>query len=175
MNQHYKSDGHWLKDVTFRVHMGFHVYNRLMEPMNLSENQLADFRSRLQLRALSEGLPFLNECCPSMHRLVRECHSSLWRPVWEICCAVWVTFFSCDDRCFCTTSDEREPVYNLRWSRSETVVISILFIAVGLFDNTGSDNTEISLFDNNDIKLVWIIPKENLGGSDSLGLVFLSL
>ena len=37
--RHFGSDSHWFKDVTYRVHMGLHVYNRLLEPMALTESQ----------------------------------------------------------------------------------------------------------------------------------------
>ena len=30
--RHFRSDGHWFRDVTYRVHMGLPVLNRLMEP-----------------------------------------------------------------------------------------------------------------------------------------------
>ena len=43
---HYYSDGHWYREVTSRNHIGLPVYNRLMEPMTLSVQQLADFRFR---------------------------------------------------------------------------------------------------------------------------------
>ena len=45
-SRHCRSDAHWFKDVTYRVHMGLQVLNRLMEPMELSDSQLADYRSR---------------------------------------------------------------------------------------------------------------------------------
>ena len=44
--RHFQSDGHWFKGVTYRVHMGLPVLNRLMEPMELSEGQLAEYHSR---------------------------------------------------------------------------------------------------------------------------------
>ena len=45
-SRHFRSDAHWFKDVTCRVHMGLQVLNRLMEPMELSDSQLANCRSR---------------------------------------------------------------------------------------------------------------------------------
>ena len=44
-SRHFGSDGHWFRDVTYRVHMGLQVLNRLMEPMELSDSQRADYKS----------------------------------------------------------------------------------------------------------------------------------
>ena len=41
-----ESDKHWFKDVTYRVQMGLPVLNRLMEPMELTESQLAEYRAK---------------------------------------------------------------------------------------------------------------------------------
>ena len=45
-SRHFRSDAHSFRDVTYRVHMGLQVLNRLMEPMELSDSQLADYKSR---------------------------------------------------------------------------------------------------------------------------------
>ena len=45
--RHFESDKHWVKDVTYRVHMGLPVLNRLMEPMEMTEAQLAEYRAKL--------------------------------------------------------------------------------------------------------------------------------
>ena len=44
--RHFESKKHWEQDVTYRVHMGLPVYNKLMEPMELSARQRNDFLSR---------------------------------------------------------------------------------------------------------------------------------
>ena len=61
--RHFQSDGHWFKDVVCRVHMGMPVLNRLMEPMQLSEEQLAEYRAKPFVE-LGEGYPFPEELLP---------------------------------------------------------------------------------------------------------------
>ena len=57
------SDRHWYRDVTYRVHMGLPVLNRLLEPMELSESQMAEYRAR-HFVDLAEGYPFPEELIP---------------------------------------------------------------------------------------------------------------
>ena len=61
--RHFRSDSHWCKDVTFCVHMGLSVLNRLMEPMVLSDTQMANFKSRAFVD-LAEGYPFPEDLVP---------------------------------------------------------------------------------------------------------------
>ena len=44
--RHFKSGCHWFRDVSYRLHMGLTECNRLMETMELSASQEAEFRSR---------------------------------------------------------------------------------------------------------------------------------
>ena len=53
--RHFQSDSHWFKDVTYRVHTGMPVLTRLMEPMELTEEQIADHRADSFVE-LSEGI-----------------------------------------------------------------------------------------------------------------------
>ena len=62
-SRHFRSDAHWFKDVTYRVHMGLQVLNRLMGPMEMSECQLADYRSR-PFCELSREYPFPEDLLP---------------------------------------------------------------------------------------------------------------
>ena len=62
-SRHFRSDAHWYKDVTYRVHMGLEVPNRLMEPLELSDSQLADYRSR-PFVDLSGEYPFPEDLLP---------------------------------------------------------------------------------------------------------------
>ena len=39
-------DRHWQADVTYRIHQGLPVFNKLKDPIELSETQKADFLSR---------------------------------------------------------------------------------------------------------------------------------
>ena len=65
--RHFSSDGHWYRDVSYRVHMGLPVYNRLLEPMELSASQIADFKSRAFVD-LAEGFLYLRICCQNTFR-----------------------------------------------------------------------------------------------------------
>ena len=38
IERHFRSDGHWYRDFTYRVHKGLPVFNRLMEPMTLTDD-----------------------------------------------------------------------------------------------------------------------------------------
>ena len=55
--RHFESDKHWIKDVTYRVHMGLPVLNRLMDPMEMTEAQLAEYRAK-PFEDLGEEYPF---------------------------------------------------------------------------------------------------------------------
>ena len=48
---------HWQLDMTYRVQHDLPVFNRLMDPMELSEAQVADFMSRPS-KGLAEGFSF---------------------------------------------------------------------------------------------------------------------
>ena len=65
---HFVSDKHWLKDVAYRVHMGLPVLNRLMEPMVLTEAQLAEYRSK-PFEDLGEKYPFPEDLVPKHSRV----------------------------------------------------------------------------------------------------------
>ena len=45
-DRHFGGKGHWTRDVTYRVHMGTLIYNKLLEPMELSDKQRADYLAR---------------------------------------------------------------------------------------------------------------------------------
>ena len=125
--RHFQSDAHWFKDVTYRVHMGLQVLNRLMEPMELSERQLADYKSR-PFCDLGEEYPFPEDLVPKHSKpdsnvpfmTLVSCFFEFLRNGgdFDYLRRLWGHF--------CATLGEREPCFPLRWSRSETVV-SLLF------------------------------------------------
>ena len=55
--RHFEYDKHWFKDVTYRMHMGLPVLNCLMEPMEMTEAQLAEHRAK-PFEDLGEEYPF---------------------------------------------------------------------------------------------------------------------
>ena len=114
---------HWNADLTYRVHNGLPVYNRLRDPMVLSAEQEADFLSRV-CRGRAEGFSFPEELLPSCTRegssvplltmvtslmeLLRYGGSYLLlRKHWG---------------CFWATLGRENPLYSLTWSRSESLV-----------------------------------------------------
>ena len=121
--RHFGSDGHWFRDVTYRVHMGLPVLYRILEPMELSESQEAEFRAR-PFVDLAEGYPFPEDLVPK--------HSQVKSRVPFMTLVSWFCDLlrSGDDftllRCmwghFCASLGERKPEYSVQWSRSETVV-----------------------------------------------------
>ena len=64
----FQSDGHWFKDVVYRVHIGMPVLNQLLEPMQLSEELLAETRAKPFVE-LGEGYPFPEEFLPKHSRV----------------------------------------------------------------------------------------------------------
>ena len=121
--RHFRSDGFWYKDVTYRVHMGLPVLNRLMEPMVLSDNQIADYKSRTFVD-LAEGYPFHEDLVPK--------HSTVSSrvPFMTLVSSFCELLRSGGDYTvlrrlwghFCFSVDTEQLNYSVRWSRSETVV-----------------------------------------------------
>ena len=59
---------HWQADVTYRVHQGLPVFNKLMDPLELSESLRSDFLSR-PFKDKSEGYSFPEDLLPSCTRV----------------------------------------------------------------------------------------------------------
>ena len=65
--RHFGPKGHWAADVTYRVHMELAVYNKLMEPMELSATQEAEYRAR-PFVDLGPDFPFPEDLLPKHAR-----------------------------------------------------------------------------------------------------------
>ena len=121
--RHFSSDGHWYRDVSYRVHMELPVYNRLLEPMELSASQIVDFKSRTFVD-LAEGFPFPEDLLPK--------HSQVGSKVTFMtlisCVCEWLRSggdFALLRRLWATfraSLEESDPEYRMSWSRTETVV-----------------------------------------------------
>ena len=59
----FRSDGHWYKDITYRVLMGLPVWNWLMKPMTFSESQITDYK-QLAIVDIAEGYPLPEDLVP---------------------------------------------------------------------------------------------------------------
>ena len=122
-SRHFQSDAHWFKDVTYRAHMGLQVLNRLMEPMELSDSQLAEYKSR-PFVDLSGEYPFPEDLLPKPSRAgskvpfmtLVSCFCEFLRNGgdFDYLRRLWGHFAA--------TLCGQEPGFPLRWSRSETVV-----------------------------------------------------
>ena len=69
--RHFASDGHWFRDVRYRVHSGLPVYNRWLEPMELTAAQIAEYKAQ-PFVDLAEGFSFQKIWCPSMPKLIQR-------------------------------------------------------------------------------------------------------
>ena len=139
--RHFGSDGHWFRDVTYRVHMGLPVLNRLLEPLELSASQEAEFRAR-PFVDLAEGYPFPEDLVPKQSQVKSRVPSmtfvscfcdllrsggnfTLLRPMW---------------RHFCALLGERKPECSMQCGRPETVVSLIqlypFFVFFSFFEST---------------------------------------
>ena len=121
--RHLGSKGHWSRDVTYRVHMELPVYNKLMEPMELSATQVAENRARpfvdfgaeflfpedlLPKRARADSkVPFMTFVSEFCDLLRSGGDFSLLRRLWGY---------------FVASLGKQEPLFTLGWSRSETIV-----------------------------------------------------
>ena len=122
-SRHFFGKRHWQLDVTYRVQNGLPVYNRLMDPMTLSEVQLEEYRSRPS-KGKNEGFSFLEDLLPACAQL----NSSV--PLMSmINCLIELLRFGGSYLllrklwgCFRATLGHDSPLYNLYWSRPESLV-----------------------------------------------------
>ena len=87
LDRHFGTPKHWNADVTYRVHNGLPVYNRLRDPMLLSAEQEADFLTRV-CRGRSKGFSFPEDLLPSCTREGSSVPLLRWSPLWWSCCVV---------------------------------------------------------------------------------------
>ena len=64
LTRHFSSDKHWPLDVTYRVHHGLQVYNKLLDPMELNDAQVQEYLSR-PCKEKPEGFNFPEDLLPS--------------------------------------------------------------------------------------------------------------
>ena len=131
--RHFESDKHWFKVVTYRVHMGLPVLNRLMEPMEMTEAQLAEHRAK-PFEDLGEEYQFPEDLVAKHYRVESKvpimtfmgCLGELLRSGGDF------SFLRRLWGHFCLSLGDRKTEFALNWSRSETVVRCRFFLCVGL-------------------------------------------
>ena len=120
--RHFESKKHWEQDVTYRVHMGLPVYNKLMEHMELSARQ-----GRLPFaafRGFGRNFPFPEDLLPKHSKaspkvplmtLVSSLNDVLRSGgVFTLVRRLWGYFLA--------SLGGREPEFTFQRSRSETVL-----------------------------------------------------
>ena len=121
--RHFESKKHWEQDVTYRVHMGLPVYNKLMEPMELSARQKDDFLAR-PFVDLGGEFSFPEDMLP------KHSKASSKVPLMTLVSSLSDVLRSGGDFTlvrrlwgyFLASLGGRDPEFSLQWSRSETVV-----------------------------------------------------
>ena len=129
--RHFESDKHWFKVVTYRVHMGLPVLNRLMEPMEMTEAQLAEHRAK-PFEDLGEEYQFPEDLVAKHYRVESKvpimtfmgCLGELLRSGGDF------SFLRRLWGHFCLSLGDRKTEFALNWSRSETVVRCRFFCAL---------------------------------------------
>ena len=121
--RHFTSDKHRLLDVTYRVHQGLQVYNKLLDPMELSESQTQEYLAR-PFKEKPEGFSFPEDLLPSCTRVdssvplltMVNCLIELLRSggYFLLLRKLWGLFRA--------TLASENPLYNLTWNRGESLV-----------------------------------------------------
>ena len=121
--RHFSGPRHWQTDVTYRVHQGLPVFNKLMDPLELSESQRSDFLSR-PFKDKSEGYCLPEDLLPSCTRV-----DSVVPLVTMVNCLVELlraggtyVFLRRLWGCFSATLAPDNPLYSLNWSKAESLV-----------------------------------------------------
>ena len=123
ISRHFSSDKHWLLDATYRVHQGLQVYNKLLDPMELSDAQTKEYLSR-PFKEKPEGFSFPEDLLPACTRAdssvpimtMINCLVELLRSGGDylLLRKLWGHFRA--------TIGTENPLYNMTWSRGESLV-----------------------------------------------------
>ena len=130
LTRHFSGDRHWQADVTYRVHQGPPVINKLMDPIELSETQTTDFLPR-PFKDKLEGFTFPEDLLPSCTRVdssiplltMVNCLTEL------LCAGGSYVFLRKLWGCFRATLGRDNPLYSMNWNRTESVVSLISFLS----------------------------------------------
>ena len=126
--RHFKSDRHWERDVTFRVHRNLPVFNKLRESIVLSADRREHYFSK-SFVPLSSEYPFPGDSLPKhsrpeskvplmtmisslMELLQNDGSYTLLRRLWGH---------------FRATLSEQDPMYEILWDKAETLVSILSF------------------------------------------------
>ena len=128
--RHFLGVRHWNRDITYRVHHDMPVFNRLMDPIELSTAQRDEYLAR-PCKEKPEGFSFPEDLLSSCTRVdssvplmtLVTCLLELLRAVggYLLLRRLW--------GCFRATLVPDNPLYKLNWSRAESLV-SCLFVSL---------------------------------------------
>ena len=129
ISRHFASDKHWLLDVTYRVHQGLQVYNKLLDPIELSDAQTRDYLAR-PFKEKPEGFSFPEDLLPACTRVdssvplmtMINCLIELLRSAGDYLLLRKLSGH------FRATLGSDNLLYNLRWSRGESLVSFIVSV-----------------------------------------------
>ena len=126
-SRHFFGKRHWQLDVAYRVRNDMPVYNRLMDPMILSESQVAEYRD-WPSKGKSEGFSFPEDLLPACTQVnssvplmtMVNCLLELLRcgGSYTLLRRLWGNFRA--------TLGRDNPLYSLNWSQVESLVSCVL-------------------------------------------------
>ena len=127
-SRHFFGKRHWQLDVAYRVRNDMPVYNRLMDPMILSESQVAEYRD-WPSKGKSEGFSFPEDLLPACTQInssvplmtMVNCLLELLRcgGSYTLLRRLWGNFRA--------TLGRDNPLYSLNWSQVESLVSCVLY------------------------------------------------
>ena len=126
--QHFPSDRHWERDVTYRVQNDMPTYNRQIEPLILSSEQRSEYLSRGRVDN-DEGFSFHEDLLPSCTRVestvplltMVNCIAELCRcgGSYVLLGKLWGNIKA--------TLGRKDPLHNMQWNRSETLASNVRY------------------------------------------------
>ena len=126
--RHFFGKRHWELDVTYRVQNNLPVFNRLMDPMELSEAQLEAYANRPS-KGKSEGFSFPEDLLPTCTRVDSSVPLlTMVNCLLELCrCGGSYTLLRRLWGSFRATLGQENPLYKLSWDRAESLVSFFFF------------------------------------------------
>ena len=121
--RHFFGKRHWELDVAYRVQNNLPVFNRLMDPMELSEAQLEAYANRPS-KGRSEGFSFPEDLLPTCARVDSSVPLlTMVNCLLELCrCGGSYTLLRRLWGSFRATLGQENPLYKLSWDRAESLV-----------------------------------------------------
>ena len=132
--RHFFGKHHWELDVTYRVQNNMPVFNRLMDPMELSESQLEVYANRPS-KGKSEGFSFPEDLLPACTQVDSSVPLlTMVNCLLELCrCGGSYTLLRRLWGYFRATLGKENPLYKLNWDRAESLVSFLSSVSIYLW------------------------------------------